>query len=165
MCRFWVTEDVFNVEEPERVTQMLRDHGLGEPSLEATLTQDPGDPWTYRFPDDSVLVMIGETPHLLAACQAAYDAGVLWIKTRGDKPLVLRYVRITVGAFTTNTLIVVGERAVMSRIMGQWHEYTNLIGWNDKLSLHPIAGGGAPRELPLAIYWIKENDGKAWVPP
>jgi hypothetical protein len=53
----------------------------------------------------------------------------------------------------------------MSRIIGQWHEYTNLIGWNDKLSLHPVAGGGAPRELPLAIYWIKENDGQAWVPP
>jgi hypothetical protein len=54
--------------------------------------------------------MIGETPHLLTACQAAYDAGVLWIKTRGDKPLVLRSVRIKVGMVTTNTLIVIGER-------------------------------------------------------
>ena len=167
MCRFFVTADLWNVKDPRDASRLLRDHGLGQPSLAATLTQDPGDFTTYRFPADSVLVMMGETPQLLGACDAARGANVDWIKTSGDKPLTLRYVRIDVGAWTTNinTLIVVGASAVVDpNFIGDWHEWTNLRSGafsNDKLSMEPA--GGTTRELPLAIRWIKENDGDGWV--
>jgi hypothetical protein len=167
MCRFYVTTDLWNVQDPKGAVQILRDHGLGQPSLEATLTQDPGDPSTYRFAADQVLVMMGQTQQLLDACKAARAAGVDWIKASGDKPLTLRYVRIDVGKWMTdvNTLIVTGASQVVDpHFIGDWHEFTNLRSGafsNDKLSMEPA--GGTTRELPLAIRYIKENDGAGWV--
>jgi hypothetical protein len=169
MCRFYVTTDLWNVQDPKGAVRILRDHGLGQPSLEATLTQDPADLSTYRFAADQVLVMMGQTQQLLDACTAARNAGVDWIKTSGDKRLTLRYVRIDVGTWTTNvnTLIVVGASEVVDPNFlgtGGWHEFTNLRSGafaNDKLSMEPA--GGTTRELPLAIRYIKENDGAGWL--
>jgi hypothetical protein len=161
MCRFYVTADIFNLTDPARAKDMLDQH-VAEPTLEATLTR--GQDWsTYTFPDDSVLVMIGTTPNLLTRCAEARQAGVDWITTSGGKPLVLRFVRMKVGLGTTKTLIVVGADTLVrpNFIRGGWMEYTNLIDWNDKLSMEPA--GGVPRELPGAIRWIKENHGDAWV--
>jgi hypothetical protein len=111
--------------------------------------------------------MMGQTQQLLDACKAARYAGVDWIKTKGDKGLTLRYVRIDVGKWTTdvNTLIVVGASEVVDpNFIGKWHEFANLRSGafsNDKLSMEPA--GGTTRELPLAIRWIDENDGAKWV--
>jgi len=164
MCSFYVTSEYFNVVEPKVISQMVRDHGLGAASLAATLTQDGGDPSTYRFPDDSVLVMIGETPHLVGTCQAAHSAGVHSIKTSGNEPLALKYVRIKVGPFTTNTLVAVGAARLISTagFTRDWHEYVNLSNWYGNNHLR-MTEGGVPNELPLAIRWIKENDGDGWV--
>jgi hypothetical protein len=170
MCRFYVTTDLWHVRDPEVAVQILRDHGQGQPRLEATLTQDPGDFSTYRFPADSVLLMMGQTQQLLDACAAARNAGVDWIKTTGNKGLTLRYVRIDVGKWLkdVNTLIVVGASDVVDPNFPlgtlDWHEYTNLRSGafsNDKLSMEPA--GGTTRELPLAIRHIKDNDEAGWL--
>jgi hypothetical protein len=161
MCRFYVTADIFNLTDPARAKDMLEQH-VASPSLATTLTR--GQDWsTYTFPDDSVLVMIGTTPNLLARCAEARQAGVDWITTSSGEPLVMRHVRMKVGLGTTKTLIVVGaEKLVRPNFLGGgWVEYSNLYDWNDKLSMEPA--GGAPRELPGAIRWIKENQGEAWV--
>jgi hypothetical protein len=169
MCRFYVTADLWNVRDPKVAVQLLRDHDQGQSSLAAELKQDPADLSTYRFGGNEVLIMMGQTKQLLAACQTARYAGVDWIKTSGDKPLTLRYVRIDVGKWLTdvNTLIVVGASVVVDpNFIGEWHEFTNLRSGafsNDKLSMEPA--GGTTRELPLAIRWIKENDEDGWDPP
>ena len=165
MCWFYVTTDVWNVNHPKTAVQILRDHGLGRSSLTATLTQDSTEYSTYRFADDQVLVMMGQTQQLLDACSSARAAGVDWIKTSGNKGMTLRYVRIDIESWTTNvnTLIVVGASNVVDpNFLGteRWREFTNFRSGafsNDKLSMEPA--GGTTRELPLAIRWIKENDG------
>jgi hypothetical protein len=165
MCWFYVTTDLWNVKYPKTAVQILRDHGQGQSSLTATLTQDPKEYSTYRFAANEVLVMMGQTQQLLDECSTARAAGVDWIKTSGDKGMTLRYVRIDIGSWTTNvnTLIVVGASDVVDpNFLGSdgWREFTKLRSGafsNDKLSMEPA--GGTTRELPLAIRDIKQYDG------
>jgi hypothetical protein len=169
MCWFYVTADLWNVKDPTTAVQVLRDKGQGQASLTATLTQDSGNISIYRFAADEVLVMMGQTQQLLDACSTARAGYCYEIKTNGDKPLTLRYVRIDIGKWLTdvNTLIVVGASNVVDptflATVG-WHEFTNLRSGafsNDKLSMDAI--GETTRELPMAIKWIKENDGDKWL--
>jgi DNA-directed RNA polymerase len=56
-------------------TSASRCRALAE-ALKRRVSRDPEDDRCYTLPDDSVLVMIGNTDELLRACKEAYDAGI-----------------------------------------------------------------------------------------
>jgi hypothetical protein len=58
----------------------------------------------YAFPDDTVLLMIGNTQELVDACEVAIAAGILAFVTSTHKKLQLFYARSAVSSFQTDTL-------------------------------------------------------------
>ena len=79
-----------------------------------------------RFPDDAVLLMIGNTPELLPACQAAADAGILMIGTEHDHELYLLFARISVSLVQDDTILAIGSvKGTMPAVQrDQWRGVT-----------------------------------------
>src|SRR5262249_51872817 len=83
----------------------------------------------YKIPDDSVLLMIGNTDELIEECRVARstEPRLIYIATDTDKPLQFRYARIQVsripviGRGQTDTLIALGAKLPAPSEKG-WHE-------------------------------------------
>jgi hypothetical protein len=106
---FTITRDTID-SNPNLPRQRLRNVGV------ETIAELDGGPGKIvstegylRFPDDAVLLMIGNTPELLAACQAAADAGILMIGTESDHELYLLFARIDVSLVQDDTILAVGS--------------------------------------------------------
>ena len=84
---------------------------------------------TYKMPDDSVLLMIGNTDELITACKVArsIEPHLIYIETDSNKAMQLRYVRIQVSKIPVidkgqiDTLIALGAKLPASSEKG-WHE-------------------------------------------
>jgi hypothetical protein len=186
---FVIVPDSVDITQPLAARSIARNLNKGRPSLygaftRAGLQEKPGSTvtvsdtgTTYVLPNDCVLLMIGNTPELEAACKVANhtEPCINFIEMRersqdlrtfGDKtkPLQLRYARIQVskipviGKGQIDTLIALGAKLPASSEKG-WLEYDK---W-------PTPGYVATEDvqqeesLPVHIRAIKENHGKKWV--
>ena len=176
-----------NCTEPLVARVYARTQGLGRPTLAEALkdrrdVEGPKDVFVerpdkktlatcYTFPDDTVLLMIGNTQELVDACNEAVAANILAFVTAAEKKLQAFYARIAVSSFQTDTLIAIGPLG------------TSLLPWGSskdswlECGRWPVTPGlyGQPtyvttsddtREpcaLPRVIRWIKQNDDKAWL--
>ena len=112
---FMITRDTLG-SDPNLTRQRLRAVGV---ETIAELDGGPGkivsNEGYLRFPDDAVLLMIGNTPELLPACQAAADAGIVMIGTKNDHELYLLFARIAVSPIPIprigqdDTIIAIGS--------------------------------------------------------
>jgi hypothetical protein len=114
------------------------------------------------FPDDSVLLMIGNTKELEDACKEAETARILAIYTKTQQKLGLLYARVKVHWLSgqEDTLIAIGPQGLLPPASQDgWHDYP---GWQGPPT-YVTTLDGAPPALPPIIRWIKQNDGNAWV--
>lgn len=124
------------------------------------------------FPDESVLLMIGNTKELVDACQEAVNGDMFVIGTKPPRRLQLFYARIQVTRMIqADTLIALGP--VRSPLLpnapskNDWHEYAGwqqtpgLMGQPNFVTTHDEPQD--PRALPPIIRWIKSTDGKPWI--
>jgi len=175
-----------NIDDPLDARSYARDeNGTGCPSLYkalqlANITQkiqgsSQGSTTLlgqYVLPNDSVLLMIGNTEELLAACRIAnaaptYPPCVKRIETENARTLELRYARILVskGVFgkgaQTDTLIALGQNLPAVSEKG-WHEATKF-----SISAHYVTTTEQKKDdvhsLPAQIRYIKKNDGNWWI--
>jgi len=120
---------------------------------------------TYVLPNDNVLLMIGNTAELEAACKVANDKDprINFIEAEKGK-LELRYARIRVskipliGKGQIDTLIALGATLPASSEKG-WLEYDKwptpgYVTTEDKV---------VEESLPVHIRGIKDNHGKKWI--
>jgi hypothetical protein len=176
-----------NCNEPLVARAYARTEGLGHPSLAEALkhrrdVEGPKDVFVqrpaeetlaqcYTFPDDTVLLMIGNTQELVDACNEAVAANILAFVTAAQKELQLFYARIAVSSFQTDTLIAItplGSSLVpWGSSKDSWLEYGR---WQVTPGLYGqptyVTTSDDPREpcaLPPIIRWIKQNDDKAWL--
>jgi hypothetical protein len=121
---------------------------------------------TYVLPHDHVLLMIGNTAELEAACKVANDDKrwpINFIEMEKGK-LQLRYARIQVsrvpviGKGQTDTLIALGATLPASSEKG-WLEYDK---WPTP-DYVTTADKQQEESLPVHIRGIKENHGKKWI--
>src|SRR5215831_6224153 len=116
------------------------------------------------FPDDSALLMIGNTQELLDACKEAEDAHILAIYTKTRRPLTLLYARIKVSSFQTDTLIAIGQKGLLpSPPQNGWREYKNAKWQSPSTYVTTPNDSSELYSLPPIIRWIKENDDEAWL--
>jgi hypothetical protein len=158
-----------DVSYPTVARKYARHERLGFPSIAEALkdrgSPDPEDDERYSFPDDSVLLMIGQTQELVDACKAAVDSGIGWIQTSSQSSLALRYARIEVHWLSgqTDTLIAIGKKwgLLPDHSSEGWHESSVWPWFSREVSTFDI--GSNPSELPRIIRWIDANDTKAWI--
>jgi hypothetical protein len=171
-----------DVREPLVARKYARTEGLGRPSLteafkssgsagEAISMQDFFPTWGLNttledgasFPDDSVLLMIGNTDELVRACkEAEEDAHILAIYTKTHSALTLLYARIKVSRLSgqVDTLIAIGPaQGLLLSASRDWREYR----WQGPPPTFVATPDGEPSGLPPVIRWIKQNDGEAWL--
>lgn len=137
--------------EPISMRDFFPDRGLG-------INLEDG----ASFPDDSVLVMIGNTQELEDACKEAEAARILAIYTKTQQKLGLLYARIEVHRLSgqVDTLIAIGPQGLLpSPSQDGWHEY---LGWQGAPT-YVTTPDGEPSALPRVIRWIKQNDGRKWI--
>jgi hypothetical protein len=178
-----------NCNEPLVARTWARTEGLGRPSLAEALKDrtDVGGPkdvfverpdektlaQCYTFPEDTVLLMIGNTKELEDACKEAVAADILALVTATQKKLQLFYARIEVHLLSrqVDTLIAIGPLGSSLLPWGpsedSWLEYP---GWQTTPGLYgqPTYVSTAddrrePCALPPIIRWIKQNDDEAWL--
>jgi hypothetical protein len=114
------------------------------------------------FPDDSVLLMIGNTEELVRACkEAEEEARILAIYTKTQSALTLLYARIDVSWTQTDTLIAIGPaQGLLLSASQDWREYR----WPFlPPPTYVTTPDSEPSALSPVIGWIKRNDGKAWL--
>jgi hypothetical protein len=141
----------------------------------------------YRIPDDSVLLMIGNTEELLEECRVARstEPQLIYIATDNGKILQFRYARIQVsrvpviGRGQTDTLIALGAKLPPPSEKG-WHEpkegdwRRGACKWPEEKFLPFVDLNDLPgrdlrmlqsrlQSLPGWIRSIKEFDGKKWI--
>ena len=182
---FVIVPDSVDITQPLAARSIARNLNKGRPSLygaftQAGLQEKPGSAvtvsdtgTTYVLPNDCVLLMIGNTPELEAACKVANatEPRVNFIEMRersqdlrtfGEKtkPLQLRYARIRVSKLTqqTDTLIALGATLPAPSEKG-WLEYDK---WPTP-DYVTTADVQQEESLPVHIRGIKENHGKKWV--
>jgi hypothetical protein len=186
---FVIVPDSVDITEPLVARSIARDVNRGRPSLygafvRAGLQEKPGSAVTvsqtgktYVLPNDCVLLMIGNTPELEAACKVANSTEPCInfieirersqdLRTFGDKtkPLQLRYARIQVskipviGKGQIDTLIALGATLPASSEKG-WLEYDK---WPtpDYVTTEDVQ---KEESLPVHIRGIKDNHGKKWI--
>jgi len=149
--------------------------GEGLPSLyeeftKSKITEKPVDtftqPGTYVLPKDAVLLMIGQTAELEAACQLANEKGIHFIKTEENSTLQFRYARIKVSTFSSqvDTLIALGADLDAPSANG-WYGYPQWpVGGKDFLTTEAKNLSEDASSLPGYIKWIEEKDNKdKWI--
>jgi hypothetical protein len=178
-----------DVREPLMARAYARKEGLGWPSLAEAFNRggilgeaismrdffpDRGLDTTLEdgasFPDNSVLLMIGNTQELVDACKkAAEDARppilAIYTKRQGQlTPLTVAYACIEVHWLSrqVDILIAIGPRAgLLGDPPDPWKEY--LQWWYHRPTYVTTPDWGEPYALPNIIRWIGTNDGKAWI--
>jgi hypothetical protein len=96
-----------DVSKPLVARSYARKSGMGRPSLyeafeQLEITEKPPSAFTrpggstYVLPKDTVLLMIGQTAELEAACKVANEKGFNFIEAQEGSTLHLRYARIKV---------------------------------------------------------------------
>jgi hypothetical protein len=170
-----------DVREPLVARKYARTEGLGRPSLRDAFKRDGslGEPISMRdffptwrldttledgasFPDNSVLLMIGNTEELVRACKEAEETRILAIYTKTRSALTLLYARIKVHWLSgqVDTLIAIGPaQGLLLSASRDWREYR----WQGAPPTHVTTPDGEPSRLPPVIRWIKQNDGGAWL--
>jgi hypothetical protein len=161
-----------------------RKPGLGRPSLAEALTarKDVGGPkdvvverpdektlaQCYTFPDNAVLLMIGNTEELEDACKKAVAADILALATATQQKLQLYYARIKVHWLSgqVDTLIAVGR--LHNPVLPSWPSkdaWLEYSGWQDTPGLRGLPtyvttadDEREPCALPPIIRWIEQND-------
>jgi hypothetical protein len=165
---FVITRDD-SVTDPKLARQMVR--GTGVENLEGpTLGTVDRSQGYLRFPDDAVLLMIGNTQELLDACEEASDAGILMIGTSNDRSLTLLFARIQVSLIQTDTLIAIGSDQSLppAHQLDQWKgvQWKGVTGGTDINYVTTRSDGEAPhqtRALPVMIAEIKDRFNKPWI--
>jgi hypothetical protein len=159
---FCITAD--DVREPRVARKFVRHESLGFRRLEDAFnggraSRVSGQRENLAFPDDSVLLMIGHTDELLEACRRARDDIIHYIQTSSKLNLAIRYVRMDVGGWETDTLIAIAaDRGLLPAPSNDgWHGYTLT---SDAVSTWDREHN---YDLPAIIRAIKQHDGDAWI--
>jgi hypothetical protein len=186
---FVIVLDREDITEPLVARSIARNENRGRPSLygafaQRELQEKPGSAVTvsqtgktYVLPDNCVLLMIGNTPELEAACKVSNDTEprINFIEMRElsqdlrtfvekTKPLQLRYARIQVsrvpviGRGQTDTLIALGANLPDPSEKG-WQKYDK---WPTP-DYVTTADKQLDESLPVHIRGIKNNHGKKWI--
>lgn len=157
---FYITQDY--VEDPALARHYARTWGYRNLEAMTSWSRDPGDRERLVFPDDSVLLMIGETEQLKDACKEARDQSIIkTIATSTHAELKVNYVRMRISLmpYEVNTLITIGAAGRLPDTSPKgWHG-VNLSPRCYQVSTWDI---GNADELPGIIRSIKRDDGSAW---
>jgi hypothetical protein len=157
---FYITSDY--AEDPAFARHIARTWGYRNLEAMTSWSRDPGDRESLVFPDDSVLLMIGETQQLVDACKEARDSAFIkTIATSTHAALKVHYVRMWISRipYEVNTLITIGAAGRLPDTSRDgWHGVVLSQGCN-RVSTWDI---GNPDELPGMIRTIKRDDGGAW---
>jgi hypothetical protein len=125
------------------------------------LSRDTADGERYTFPDDSFLLMIGNTKELEDACRDAYNAGIRRIETQSRRKLGLGYVRMEVFWVSgqIDTLIALGAKGRLPDSSAEgWREHKRPWGGDYVLTADDHTHA---HWLPPVIRGIKEFFGEA----
>jgi hypothetical protein len=158
---FFITPD--DISYPTWARKAARGEG-GRPSLAEELDRglSRADDERYTFPDDSFLLMIGNTKELEDACKDAYNAGIRRIETQSRRELGLRYVRMEVSWLSgqIDTLIAFGAKGLLPDSSAEgWREHKRPWGGDYVLTADDTTHA---HSLPPVIRGIKEFFAEEW---
>jgi hypothetical protein len=158
---FFITPD--DISYPTWARKAARSGG-GRPSLAEELDRglSRADDERYTFPDDSFLLMIGNTKELEDACKDAYNAGIRRIETQSRRELGLRYVRMEVSWLSgqIDTLIAFGAKGLLPDSSAEgWREHKRPWGGDYVLTADDTTHA---HSLPPVIRGIKEFFAEEW---
>jgi hypothetical protein len=148
--------------ENRQITGLDQYVGTNRPSTPA-VTFDRG---TLTIPDDTALVMIGNTQELLDACEEAARQGIVVIQSTSDLPLKRHYVRMKISWSQNDTLIIIGSQRYWANVGRNPGAPWNDLDRQDRSSLwlynpDDVEGGGPiSSNLRYLIQWIKSNDAE-----